>query len=189
MPRVFASHARARPLHAGPERRRRLRRDRRARAGARSTGRPLLRTHTFGGTRSTTSTSMPEDPPRTTARRWSSSTGSAASGRTGSRTSRAAARAAHGGARPSRVRALPHAAREDHDLGLRPRWSRRCATTSASARCAVVGNSMGGFIGAEVAIRFPRARRAARARVRRRASPQRPYRAPVLRSARARRPC
>ena len=51
-------------------------------------GAPAQRTPS-AGTRSTTSTSCPRTPRRTTARRWSSSTASAASGRTGSRTCRA----------------------------------------------------------------------------------------------------
>ena len=51
--------------------------------------RALLRTHPFGGSEINYIDLIPEDPAAQTARRWCSSTGSAASGRTGSRTSRA----------------------------------------------------------------------------------------------------
>ena len=64
-------------------------------------------------------------------------------------------RAPHGGARPARLRALPHAGRAASRSRATPRWWRPPATTSGSGAVALVGNSMGGFVGAELAIRFP----------------------------------
>ena len=50
--------------------------------------------------------------------------------------------------------ALRDAGRADLDPGLRAGRSTRCATRSASSASSVVGNSMGGFIGAELALSF-----------------------------------
>ena len=45
--------------------------------------------------------------------------------------------------------------REDHDPGLRAVGGRARRTGSSSGRSTLVGNSMGGYIAAEVAIQFP----------------------------------
>ena len=100
-----------------------------------------------------------------------SSTGWRAPGQTGWRTSRTSPR-------DHRViamdlpgfGALADARREDLDLRLRAGSSTSCSTRSGIERAAVVGNSMGGFIGAEIAIAVRHAGREARARQRRRAA-------------------
>ena len=155
MPRVLAS-TRLPPRHGAPARPATTTARPRARAGERSTGPAHLRTRApSAAPRSTTST-CPRTPRRSTGRRWCSCTASAASGRTGSRTSPALAL-------ERRVVALdlpgfglsPMPARARSRSRSTRAWWRRWASTSGSGRVALVGNSMGGFIGAELAIRFP----------------------------------
>ena len=58
-------------------------------------------------------------------------------------------------ARPARVRRVADAARGDLDQGLRADRRRAAATRSGSTSAVVIGNSMGGFVAAELALSFP----------------------------------
>ena len=96
-----------------------------------------------------------------------SSTACRAPGRTGWRTSPSSPRG-HRVDRDRPARASAHSPMPAEKISIpgygavRRRAARRARASSAAA---VVGNSMGGFIGAELAIQFPHARRAARARL------------------------
>ena len=178
MPQVLRPHRTARARSARPAARTTATARPPSPTGARSTGR-----RTCTRSRSTAGRVNYVDIGSGDARaRSCSSTGSAASGRTGSRTSRAAAqRAARDRPRPARLRPLADAARA--------RSRSRATARTVDALCerlglgavVLVGNSMGGFIAAEVAIQFPQRVDAAGARVRRRHLDRRPRpRGPIL---------
>ena len=100
-------------------------------------------------------------------RRWCSCTGSAARGRTGCSTSRPFMDSHRVIALDlPGLRRVADAARGDLDPGLRADRSTRCCDAArASSPPVVVGNSMGGFVAAELALSFSTRVRAARARL------------------------
>ena len=58
-------------------------------------------------------------------------------------------------ARPARLRPVADARREDHRSSSTAAWSPTCATQLGLGPCVVVGNSMGGYIASELAIKRP----------------------------------